>query len=94
MKVIWTVPAQRDFGRIDEFHAAHDPEFARRAGLLALQSGRFLADHPYAGADIGGGVRKWHVARTSYVLLYRVADDTVQILRVRHVREDWRGQTE
>jgi toxin ParE1/3/4 len=48
---------------------------------------RLLADHPYAGPsrdDIAPGVR--HLVIGEYLTLYRVTDDTVEILRVLHGR--------
>lgn len=50
----------------------------------------FLAENPYAGrardTDLGRGRRSFPVGR--YVILYRVAGQSVLILRVVHARRD------
>lgn len=86
----WTVPAQSDLARIDDFYLDLAPDFADRLGRAALASARFLADQPRAGELLEGEVRKWRVHGFDYVLLYRVAIDGVEILRMHHARENWR----
>ena len=87
----WTKDAQRDFANIDDFYADKSPEFAERVGDAAIAVGRLLQRHPEAGETMDlGDVRKFNVGDTPYILLYRILIDRVQILRVRHVREDWK----
>jgi toxin ParE1/3/4 len=90
MKIVWTRIAQCDFGRIDDFHADHDPQLAAKTARLAVKAARTLALTPHIGSALADGTRKWPVWDTPYVLIYRVAQDVVEILRVRHNRENWR----
>ena len=91
IRVEWTLPARDDLARIDDDFAAPDPEFAEKVARTAIRAGRFLSDWPGSGSLISnGGLRKWPVKDTPYILMYRILQDRIQILRVRHNREDWR----
>ena len=87
----WTNTARSDLGRIDDFYRSLDPHYAAAIGDKAIAAGRFLASHPHAGALLGNGAeRKWRVAATPFLLIYRPIESGIQILRVRHASEDWR----
>ncbi|HEY0311732.1 MAG TPA: type II toxin-antitoxin system RelE/ParE family toxin [Allosphingosinicella sp.] len=87
--VEWARAAQADLARIDEHLAEIDPGFADRVGAAAIGAARFLAQWPNSGAAVGFGTRNKTIVATPYILLYRLAVDRIQILRVRHVRENW-----
>lgn len=89
-RATWTPPAQDDFDALDDDTSRLNPDYAYRVGRAALAAARFLADHPGAGPVLDGAVRKWRVRGTDYVILYRRADDGVEILRMHHGRRDWR----
>ncbi len=90
--VIWTHSAQSDLAQIDDWYAAINPGFADEVGDRAIASGRFLAEFPSAGEFLPDlDLRKWRVPGTNYILLYRMSVDGVEILRLRHAREDWAG---
>jgi toxin ParE1/3/4 len=91
IEVEWTEAAQADLAGIDTHLAAIDPELAASLGTAAIRATRFLAGWPKSGSLIAGGKRKKTVRGTPYVVLYRLHDERLQILRVRHVRENWRG---
>jgi plasmid stabilization system protein ParE len=93
-RAVWTRPAQDDFARIDDHYQQVSPDFADRLGLAALRAARFLAEHANAGSPLALGTRKWRIGRHDYVLIYRVVDAGVEILRMRHLREDWRTEFE
>lgn len=89
-RITWTETAKQDFGRIDTFYEASDPDFADRVGENALLAASFLAQYPLAGAQISlDGTRKWSVPGTDFRLFYRVTLNTIEIIRIRHAREDW-----
>jgi toxin ParE1/3/4 len=92
IEVEWTEAAQADLAGIDAHLAAMDPEFAASLGIAAIRATRFLAQWPKSGSPVAGGKRKKRVRGTPYVLLYRLRGERLQILRVRHVRENWRGK--
>ncbi|MES2443648.1 MAG: type II toxin-antitoxin system RelE/ParE family toxin [Pseudomonadota bacterium] len=86
----WTLPAQADVARIDDFYQDLSPDFADRLGAAAFKAARFLAEHPRAGSQLDGDVRKWRITAFEYVLVYRPSPKGVEILRMHHMRENWR----
>lgn len=91
-RVEWSAPAEWDLQAIDDYWCTHS---ARRADIildLVRASGDFLAAFPKAGPAVDeNGIRKWRVSGTDYILIYRLIPEAVQIVRVRHTREDWRA---
>jgi toxin ParE1/3/4 len=87
---IWSDAALQDFAAIDDWYADRNVEFANRVAIAAVQAARRLAEYPQIGEDIGNGMRKWAVTGSDYRLIYRVDANAIQILRIRHAREDWR----
>jgi toxin ParE1/3/4 len=85
----WTELAQIDLGKIHDFYRESAPDYAARVGRVAIAAGRFLCEHPFAGVEVDTGLRKWPVPKTKFRLFYRVFGDRIEIVRVRHVREDW-----
>ena len=89
MKAVrWTANARRDLDRIDDWYADIDPDFADRVGDNAIAAANFLLEYPLAGPCVKGKVRKWPVPSTDFRLFYRLHADAIEILRVRHARED------
>ena len=88
----WTRPAQADLARIDDHHRERDVAYADRVGRQAIGAGRFLAQHPASGSPIDHELRKWRVRGTRYLLVYRLVPGGVEVLRVRHERENWRAE--
>ncbi|MGN7160937.1 type II toxin-antitoxin system RelE/ParE family toxin [Sphingomonas sp. SAFR-052] len=85
----WSVPATIDLDAIDDRFSAIDVALADRMIERIEQAGNFLREHPSAGPTIlSDSVRKWRVRSTPYLLFYRILPDRVEILRVRHDRED------
>jgi toxin ParE1/3/4 len=92
-KAIWSASSRQDFARIDDYYAEIDPDYANRVGDEALAAARFLTEFPFAGANLPDThIRKWAVGRTGYQLLYVVSDEAIEIMRVRHAREDWQSE--
>lgn len=89
-KAVWTPSAQDDFDALDDEFSQLGADHAYRVGRAALAAGRFLAGYPGAGPVLDGAIRKWRVRGTEYVILYRIADDGVEIVRLHHARRDWR----
>lgn len=88
--VLWTIPARRDIDRIAATLAEIDPAVAH-ATIIAIRASSWrLREFPLSAPASGqAGLRKLSVIGAPYLLLYRVRDESVQILRVRHAREDW-----
>ena len=90
-RVIWADSALIDLARIDDWYADRNPDFAALVGDAAVAAGRFLLDFPNAGSAFEGQyLRKWPVPGTDYRLFYRPIRTGIEIVRIRHAREDWR----
>jgi toxin ParE1/3/4 len=92
LAVHWTRDAQKDFDKIDDYYADFAPDFAAKVSRTAVQAAKRLAEYPAIGPIVEGesGTRKWHVGNTDFLLFYRVLPGHIQILRVRHMAEDWK----
>lgn len=90
-RIHWTTPAEWDLQAIDDHWCGYSAERADEILDVIRESGDFLAGLPEAGPALEEtDLRKWRVAGTNYILVYRLIRDEVQILRVRHAHEDWR----
>jgi toxin ParE1/3/4 len=89
-QIVWTQSAQRDFVRIDDWYRDTAPEYSIRVGDAAIAAGRFLCDFPLAGSQTSREtLRKWPVPDTDFLIFYSVTRTTIEIVRIRHAREDW-----
>jgi len=54
------------------------------------RAGLALAENPHMGR-VGQlqGTREFVVRRTPYILVYRVAEDTIEVLRIMHGAQQW-----
>ncbi len=91
-QVIWTRNAARAVQRLHQFLATKDPAVAQRA-MRAIRAGvNVLIEQPRLGRpvdDLDVEFREWLIdfGDSGYVLPYRVDEDGVAILTVRHQRE-------
>jgi plasmid stabilization system protein ParE len=89
----WTPDAKADLAKIDDFYTEIALDYADKVGDAAIAAAQFLLQFPYAGTSIDiDDVRKWRVRATPYILIYRTQRDAVQILRIRHMAEDWQNE--
>ena len=82
-KIIWTEEAVEQLEAIVTYVSVYDPAAAERLARRLLELADSLADFPHRGRDAGDGRREMTVV-WPYVLRYRVEDDRVYILRIRH----------
>ena len=88
----WSRDARSDMSAIDAYYRPRNPDVAQRVLAQAVAAGRMLQQHPQAGQVIDDeGLRKWRVAGTPYILLYRDTGSSLRIVRVMHAAQDWRG---
>ena len=86
MRVVWSPAALGDIDRIYDYILGFNPRAAAELALRLLDVGKSLQHFPERGRPIGGG-RREHPVIWPYVIRYRVKDDTVQILRIRHGKQ-------
>lgn len=91
-RIIYSAAALRDLVRLRDFLLPKSSSAARRAGEAIRNGVRMLEQQPRLGRPVEGlpeAYREWVVAfgRDGYVVRYRLDDDVVTILAIRHGRE-------
>jgi len=91
MNIVWSPQAVDDLIAIRAYIAAESPAGARRVVARILHDvENLLPDNPHIGrAGRVPGTRELVVARTPYIVPYRVQHETIQILRVYHAARRW-----
>jgi len=84
--------AIRDLQRVREFLRPKSADAARRAGEVIRQGVKILSAHPRLGRmidDLPEQFREWPIdfGDSGYVVRYRISDDAVTILAIRHQKE-------
>lgn len=87
----WTRPALVDLIEAQEYIAHENPSAAQAVAQHVWDAVRSLQDNPEIGR-VGHvtGTREWVVTQTPYLIVYRVAGDAVEILRVWHTKRNWK----
>jgi len=83
MRVVWTESAQTDIARQVEYVAAFNPHAAAHLLRSLRTAGNSLSTFPRRGRSRPEGTRELAVVYP-FVLVYRVDDDVVTVLRVWH----------
>ena len=84
-----------DFDQAQTYIAKENPFAAQAMAERIVQASRRLCDSPEIGAPgLEHGTRHWIVGRTPYMLVYRIRDDSIEILRVWHGRRNWTAGVE
>lgn len=90
MRVEWLRAALANLDEEAEYIARDNPAAARRMVRAIRDSIERLAHYPAMGRPGRvAGTRELVVARTPYIIPYRVRADRVEILRVFHGRRKW-----
>ena len=90
MEIIWRAAALDDLEEIRRFIAQDNPSAASRVQAVIRAAVERLADHPSLGrAGSVAGTRELVVARTPYIVAYRVYDNQLRILSVLHGARKW-----
>ena len=88
MNVEWQAAASADVQRIVSYISAENPVAAQRIARGLILAGDSLELFPMRGrSGVVPGTREL-VAVRPYIIVYRVDDDTVRILRVWHSAQD------
>ncbi len=90
MKVRWLSPALAQLDRVYDYIAQDNPKAARFVFTRIQHSASKLERLANVGrTGQVPGTRELVVANLPYVIVYRVAEAEVQILRVLHTRQDF-----
>ena len=93
MKVRWTNPAVAALAKIHAHIATFNPAAAnllRDRALVYVETK--LAAHPMIGRPGRVDDTRESVIHPSYIIVYRVTGEVVEILTVRHVAQKWPDQ--
>jgi len=95
MKVRYTPEAFSDRERILEYLQERSPSGARNVATSIREATARLCEQPHSGYRTDNPeVRVMFIVRHPYKIFYRVRDDAVEILHIRHTsRRVWRGET-
>ncbi len=93
-RLIWSPSSRLDLSTIRDFLAERDPRVARDTLRAVQRVVRRMLDYPRIGRAVQEPFRVFGVRGTPYIVIYRLRDADVEIVRIRHGREDWLGQIE
>ena len=92
MELIWLPEAREDIGRLFDFLVDVNPAAAARAVRLIQKGARTIGEQPELGRPMDGPTKRRELflpfGASAYVIRYRIADQTIVIIRVWHGRED------
>lgn len=91
LKLRWTRPALADLIEAQQYIAQDNPPTTQALAQRVWEAANHLTGYPEIGRrGHVDGTREWLVNQAPYLLVYRVKGDTVEILRVRRGRRNWR----
>jgi toxin ParE1/3/4 len=92
VKIAWLASARRSLRQQLVYIAANNPAAARRVRQRIHEAVRNLARFPESGrTGEFVGTRELVVSGLPYMVVYRVCDDRVEILRLLHTSMNWSG---
>jgi toxin ParE1/3/4 len=94
VEIIWTRPARRDL-RSQVFNLAErNPAAARKLQAAVREAVERLADYPNRGRPGRyEGTRELVIVDWPYIVIYRVMEASLRILRVLHGAQDWQPES-
>jgi toxin ParE1/3/4 len=95
VRVVWTDEAKGDLSEQIRYIAARDRDAARRVRSRVHQSVSNLRRTPRIGRPgTIEGTRELVIAGTSYIAVYSIVGDDIEIYHVYHGRQNWQETTE
>jgi len=85
--IVWTEEAIDHLEAIVTYVSVYDPAAAERLGRKLIELADSLMEFPERGRNAGYGKREMATVRP-YILRYRVEEERVIILRIRHGARD------
>jgi toxin ParE1/3/4 len=91
MRVRWTTPAADDLYNIVQHIQQDNPNAAADVAKAIYDGCDALAKFPYRGRKgRTPGTRELVVSRLPYIVVYRIQEPVVELLRIYHGAQDWR----
>lgn len=90
MKLVFLPSTLSDLAWMRSYYTQVFPDGARRAAEQYRRASRIVRDNPLAGHPVEDipDVREFSIPRTPFSLIYRLADDRIEVLRVWDQRGD------
>jgi len=88
VRVVYTGPAKADLDRIRDYLKERNPAAAKKLAALIRARLQLLKMQPLMGPAVAERPGTRELVVLSYVLVYRVLDDRIEILRVWHGAQD------
>ena len=91
MRIRWTASAASDLTGICDYVEEHDgPAMARRLASGIYERVEALSQFPRRGrTGRRPGTRELVLPRLPYVVVYRIRDDVVEVVRILHGAQQW-----
>ena len=90
MELVWRIEALQDLDQIRVFIGENDPAAAKRVPERIRATPRCLIAHPMSGrAGRLPDTREIIVTGLPYVLAYRIVENQVEMVAVRHTSRRW-----
>ena len=90
MKLVWTARASANLEEIADYIASDSPRAAGRVAQHIVLSVARLRAQPFLGKPGRvPGTRELVIARSPYVAAYRIKDERIEVLAVRHGAREW-----
>ena len=90
MRLAWTESALSDLRALRAYIAEHDPEAASKVALAILDGVERLTDFPASGRPGRlPDTRELVIPGSRYLVIYRVKDEALEVLRVLHSARRW-----
>jgi len=88
----WTRPALADLIEAQNYIARDNPSAAEAVAQRVWNAAETLRENPEMGRrGHVPGTREWPVNQTPYLIVYRLKNDAVEILRIWHGRRSWQN---
>lgn len=89
MRIRWTNAAAADMQGISDYLSDHQPHYRQPTMRKLYERIRSLKDAPHIGRPgRENGTREIFFAPMPYVAVYRVRENTVEIVRIYHTAQD------
>lgn len=88
-RLLWQAQARGDLAKIIDHFADKDPRIAEVLLSRIQRAARALAKTDTGRSGRMPNLREKSVARTKYILAYRVMEKQIVILRVIHAAQNW-----
>ena len=90
MRIRWTPAAAADLQHIGDYLKDHHPHYRQATMRKLYETIRGLKDAPYRGRPgREAGTREILFPPMPYIAVYRVREQSIEILRIWHTAQDW-----